>query len=87
MEREDLFTLLLCTVRYSMGRCTYMSSLAPDLVLRYGKQLERRHLVQIADEIEKELQYAEATGTTLGHRCDHDSWTAGAAAIRRLADS
>jgi hypothetical protein len=51
----DAWTLLIATVRYSLGRQTYMTWLAPELVLRYADALLPSQLEQIAEEIETEV--------------------------------
>ena len=74
VDDRDLWTLLLCTVRYSMGRSTYMSSYAPEMVLRYRAALSAEQLAQVRDEVLTELRLCEARGRTLGDGCDHTSW-------------
>lgn len=66
---NDLWVLLLSCIRYSMGRMTYMSSLAPELVLKYKDSLTSHQLRQIAEEIGKELEIRK-----LGMDCDNESW-------------
>ena len=74
VEHADLWVLLLSTARYSMGRMTYMSSLLPEMVLRYREALTRQQLEQIREEVQCELGRCENLGKTLGQQCDHDSW-------------
>ena len=71
-----MWIMLLSTIRYSMGRRTYMTSLAPELVGRYKKALTDDQLKQIKEEVEKEIKMTESMGKTLGDECDHISWTA-----------
>lgn len=52
---EDLWVMLLSTIRYSLGRQTYMTSLAPELVLKYSYHLTVDQLVQVAREIQEYL--------------------------------
>lgn len=73
----DLWVMLLSTVRYSMGRQTYMSSLAWELVSQYEAALTKEQLQQIINEIELELKRCESVGSTLGAACDHASWKQG----------
>jgi hypothetical protein len=86
IHKNDMWTLLLSTIRYSMGRTTYMTSLAPELVLRYKDYLTPRQLSQIADEIEKEIKIYERSGRTLGDPSDHSSWKKAAHDIQFIAD-
>lgn len=71
---EDAWIMLLCTIRYSMGRMTYMTSLCTDLYLRYRKHLEPCQRAQIWEEVETEVRRAESRGGLLGHACDHQAW-------------
>jgi len=71
---HDMWILLLSTIRYSMGRHTYISGLSVELVVRYNNYLTKQQLNQIADEIEKEIKLHEAMGCTLGADIDHKSW-------------
>lgn len=86
VDHKDLWMLLLSTVRYSMGRSTYMTSYAVDLVCRYEQSLQTAQLMQIAEEIEMELLRAENAGRTLGMDMDHDSWKQGVKRIRFIVD-
>jgi ATP-dependent Lon protease len=80
VENKDMWVLLLSTVRYSMGRMTYMSSLAPELVFRYKEYLLKEQLQQIKEEVEKEIECHDALKKDniqtdwLGHECDYNSW-------------
>lgn len=52
---EDLWVMLLSTIRYSLGRQTYMTSFAPELVLKYSYHLTVNQLLQVAREIQEYL--------------------------------
>lgn len=56
IDDRDLWVFVICTVRYSLGRRSYMPSLCSDLVKKYASALDPRHLMQIADEIDAELE-------------------------------
>ena len=51
LDKEDLWVLLLSTVRYSLGRQTYMTQYSIELVLKYSKYLDPKQLEQISKEI------------------------------------
>ncbi len=80
VENKDMGVLLLSTVRYSMGRMTYMSSLAPELVFRYKEYLSKEQLQQIKEEVEKEIKCHEVMkkdniqSDWLGMDCDVSYW-------------
>jgi len=83
---NDLWIMILSTIRYSMGRMTYMSSLAPELVLKYADHLLPVQLHQIANEIESELVIHHKCGKLLGMLCDDLSWKNSIIAIRNKAE-
>lgn len=71
---DDLWTFLVCTVRYAMGRESYISGLTCDLVRRYRHRLRPDQVEQIAREVAKEIELAEKSGRTLGADMDHREW-------------
>jgi hypothetical protein len=76
----DLWSMLLCTLRYSMGRRSYITGFTKDLVNEFKKYLEPAEVDQIKREIMKELEISERTGQTLGDPTDHEIW-------KKLAES
>ena len=74
VTNNNMWVLLLSTIRYSMGRRTYMSSLAPELVMEYWEYLSTDQLNQIRKEVEKELEIDREYPKHLGMDCDRDSW-------------
>ena len=82
----DLWALLLSTVRYSMGRRTYMTSYAPELVKRYGQNLSKAQLIQIANEVAAELKRETNHSGYLGDSCDVDNWTKFEKDCRKMAE-
>ena len=58
----DLWTMLLSTIRYSMGRQTYMPSLCIDMCKMYGHYLSNHQKSQIIREIKREVELYEAIG-------------------------
>ena len=78
-QSQDMWIMLLSTVRYSMGRRTYMSSVAPELVIKYRYYLQLSRVKQIRDEVQKELELhyrmkGEGREKWLGDDCDVHSW-------------
>lgn len=71
---NDLWFMLLSTVRYSMGRCSYAPSYAVELVDRYRAHLAPEQLDQIYREVETELERHERSNSHLGHEMDHETW-------------
>jgi len=82
----DLWVMLLSTVRYSMGRMTYMSNLAGELVIGYAKYLTKMQLEQIVNEIEGELLRCARTNVTLGMDMDDRAWRKNVAIIKDIIE-
>lgn len=74
VDHNDLWTFLLCTVRYSLGRQSYITGMTADLVRQYRKHLTAEQVAQIAREVDEELAACERRGTTCGHDMDHREW-------------
>lgn len=51
LREEDIWPLLIATVRYSLGRRSYMPAVCAGLVRRYGRYLEPWQRRQISEEI------------------------------------
>lgn len=87
ISNADLWTMLLSTIRYSMGRMTYMPSLCRGMLKRYGRNLKYEQLRQIQKEIMEELRQAIAANRTLGDKCDDDEWRAAVQDIEKLLEN
>jgi len=70
----DMWLLLMSTIRYSMGRASYMPSTCEEFLVKYSPMLSIAQLRQIGKEVEEELVRAERSGHLLGMQCDHDTW-------------
>ena len=77
-SKKDLATLVLCSIRYSLGRCTYMPSLVQRIVRKNIKSIDN-------DDIQlfiRDINEADRTCTNsygkkynlLGDQCDVDDW-------------
>ena len=84
---NDAWLLLSSTVRYSLGRMTYMSVLASDLVEKYSKALTNGQLLQIIKEIEGTLDKCSRAGKFCGSPLDHKHWREGVAKLRGVLDA
>lgn len=76
VNNHDLWIMLLSTVRYSIGRKTYMTSLSWELVLKYAESLNDGQLRQIEREIVQEVRHNKKLN-------DRKTWIRGAFAISR----
>lgn len=72
---HHLFTMVLAYVRYAMGRMSTAPSTASELVRVYWLHLSAQEREQLTREVFDALAVCERNGETLGHRCDHETWT------------
>jgi len=79
-SKEDMALLLSCTVRYCLGRQSYIVSSCWDLINRYGPDMEAFRLSQFAKEIGEEID----RNLQLPLR---DEWRKTEALCRQLANS
>jgi hypothetical protein len=74
ITQDDLFTVVVALVRYSLGRRSYVVGQACDLVKHYGPMLAPGELEVVRRDIAEELNRTESRNATLGDKCDHESW-------------
>lgn len=79
VKPKDMWILLLSTVRYSLGRKTYMVSYTHDLIKKYKNYMDKEQKKQVYNEIRDELnehhhRIAAGRKGTLGDQCDVDEW-------------
>lgn len=74
VDAEDLWTMYLCMVRYSMGRRTYITGECERLYRLHHRKFKPEWRHQLAREIDTELRLVESMGKTLGDKCDHEAW-------------
>ena len=71
---EDMWVLLLSTVRYSLGRKSYIVGVCEDFLTKYGPCLTPYQRRQTADEIRHELQLAHTLDGFLGGNINDEIW-------------
>lgn len=74
VARDHLFSMLVSSVRYAMGRASYITSLTCGMVTAYAKHLHQHEVEVIARDIAEGLDHAVHKGGYLGMRCDHNDW-------------
>lgn len=67
---DALWIMLLSTIRYAMGRRTYITALCADYATRYGRYLTEEQRMQIVNDIKDEF----AAGRDMGDSCDRTEW-------------
>jgi hypothetical protein len=66
--------ILICAVRYTLGRRSYMVGFVCDYVKAKVRTLSHNCVKCIIRDIEEELERCHATGHTLGDHCDERDW-------------
>jgi hypothetical protein len=74
LRDEDLWVLLLCSLRYAMGRASYVTGEVADMIRRYKSHLTAPQRAQIAGEIRTAVRDAHNGGGFLGMKMDEDGW-------------
>lgn len=74
LTQDDLYTMLLSTVRYSLGRQTYITGVCRDLIERYAGLLTPPQRVVLRRDIADAMERHDALGGGLGMSCDVDAW-------------
>ena len=73
-DSADVWVLLLSTIRYSLGRSTYMTSVCTEFYHRYKHFLTENQRSQVRKEIKQELDRATGSNQFLGMEMDHKEW-------------
>ena len=75
VRTDHLYSLLVCSVRYSLGRRSYIVGEVCGMVRQYRKHLREGETSVIARDIQEELErVARQPGATLGMAMDHQEW-------------
>lgn len=68
-------TIIICAVRYALGRMSYIVGEVCQYVTFKRKTLSMECLEIIIRDIEEELQRYHTSGQMLGMECDEKLWT------------
>jgi hypothetical protein len=71
---KDYGTIVLCAVRYAMGRMTYMPTLVIGYVKEHWNDLQSGMQDIILRDVSEELKHEERSPGWLGHPCDVQNW-------------
>ena len=66
--------ILICAVRYALGRRSYMVNVVTQYVTFKRKTLSKECINIIIRDIQEELERYHALGSTLGDACDERDW-------------
>ena len=76
VDDSELGTLLICSVRYAMGRMTYVVDDVCNLVQLYAGALSKKDRDVILHDVNEEIKRATREGRLLGMQSDHNRWCA-----------
>jgi hypothetical protein len=74
LSEQDAWIFIMSTIRYSMGRQTYMTDLSQQLFHKYKSLLTKDQINQVYEEVEREIDLCEKFNKTLGGKIDHVLW-------------
>lgn len=74
VDGEHLGMLVACTVRYALGRRSYMVRQTCMLVRVYWGRLSPHWRRVIRRDVRHEVQECEDAGLLVGDRMDHEQW-------------
>lgn len=86
VPQDTLFVLLSCSVRYALGRRSYVVSEVADLCLKYAAELSEAQRGVIVKDIREALKAAESYGVHVGMAMDHEVWQNCLASLEALND-
>ena len=66
--------ILICAVRYALGRQSYIVGEVAQYVFYKRKTLSNECINVIIKDIEEEMERYHAAGLKLGMRCDERTW-------------
>jgi hypothetical protein len=74
ITKKELGDLLICSVRYAVGRMTYIVDDVCNLIFaHYRECLEKDQAVLLSD-LERELRLAREKGKLIGNEFTHKQW-------------
>lgn len=66
--------ILICAVRYALGRMSYIVNVVAEYVALKQPELSKECIKIIILDIEEELKRYHDVGQTLGMECDERTW-------------
>ena len=72
MSHEE--QILICAVRYALGRMSYIVGTVCDYVKSKRNELSDNFKNIIIKDIEESVEYHHRTGQTVGMECDEKQW-------------
>ena len=75
ISQDDLETMVVCTVRYALGRRSYIVGDAAGIVRWAWDDLRPGIRSVVYRDVDEAIERADATGASVGMQMDHDVWT------------
>lgn len=81
ISADHLGWLLLCSMRYAIGRRTYAPSMTCDIIREHWKKLQQKDRDLLQRDLKEQVLYADKydpergiAGKWLGSACDEKTW-------------
>ena len=74
ISQDDLETMVVCTVRYALGRRSYVVGDVAGIVRWSWSDLRPGIRSVVLRDVSEAVERAEAGGSTVGMQMDHDVW-------------
>ena len=66
--------ILICAVRYALGRMSYIVGVVAEYVALKRKELSIQCIDIIIQDISSEMKFYQERNMTLGMECDEETW-------------
>lgn len=71
---DEFYMMLMCSVRYALGRSTYVVQEVADLVKKYGPLLSLSQRSRLLADVREKLEQARVWSGAIGEEVDHRIW-------------
>lgn len=74
-DDKDTTNVLICALRYCVGRMTYMPELVTEWFKRHWFEFSDLQRMEFISDVRREIQLADTRGPShLGTECDQKMW-------------
>jgi len=73
-DDPDTGFIVICAMRYAIGRKSYAPGLISQYIKRYWNLLDDNTRRVLKRDLAEELNSARALGVEVGRECDHQLW-------------
>ena len=70
---RDLKDIVCCSLRYALGRRTYITSLISDYIMEHSELVDSRVKQVLLRDLERYFHLWEA-GKQIDDKCDYETW-------------